>query len=247
MEDQSKAEYMHLQVKSVNNMCKCNTDYATTLGKILENMRNKEFIKEEINSAQTYSLKQGITKFKEKGEAAVCKEMSQLHKREVFRPINPNKLSPHEKNKAMDSLIFLTKKKNGILKARACANGSIQRDYISKEEAMSPTAATESVLITATIDARQKRDVMIADVPNAFVQTEIPIDIKQERIIMKIKGILTKVLIDLSPNTYQDFIVIERNEPTLYVIMKKQFMGCSYQLCYFTKNLEETSKVLDSQ
>ena len=71
----------------------------------------------------------------------------------------------------MDSLIYLTEKKSSILKARACANGSIQKNYISKEEAMSPTAATESVLITATIDARQKRDVMIADVPNAFVQT----------------------------------------------------------------------------
>ena len=93
------AKYMHLQVKSVSKICKYITDYATTIGKIIENMRNKEFIKEEINCAQTYSLKKGITKFKEKGEAAVHKEMSQLHKREVFRPINLNELSPHEKKR----------------------------------------------------------------------------------------------------------------------------------------------------
>ena len=87
----------------------------------------------------------------------------------------------------MDSLIFLTKKKNGILKAQVCANGSIQRDYISKEEAISPTAATESVLITATIDARQKRDLIflsgydeVGDVVDVVDLTEKLIEDKEE-------------------------------------------------------------------
>jgi hypothetical protein len=32
---------------------------------------------------------------------------------------------------------------------------------------------TESVMITATIDAKQNHDVMTADIPNAFVQVDI--------------------------------------------------------------------------
>jgi hypothetical protein len=56
------------------------------------------------------------------------------------------------------------------------------------DDAASPTAMTESILITATIDAKQKRDVMTADIPNAFVQTNVDKknQVKGERIIMKI-------------------------------------------------------------
>jgi hypothetical protein len=39
-------------------------------------------------------------------------------------------------------------------------------------DAASPTVMTESILITTTIDAKQKHDVMTTDIPNAFVQTQ---------------------------------------------------------------------------
>jgi hypothetical protein len=45
----------------------------------------------------------------------------------------------------MDSLIFLVEKSDGRIKARTCANGSLQRNYIDKEEATSPTALTEQL------------------------------------------------------------------------------------------------------
>jgi hypothetical protein len=44
---------------------------------------------------------------------------------------------------------------------------------MDQDEAASPTAMTESIIITGVIDAKQHRDVMTADIPNAFVQTEI--------------------------------------------------------------------------
>ena len=86
----------------------------------------------------------------------------------------------------MESLIFLTEKKDGRIKARTCANGSTQRDYIDRDEAASPTALTESHLITAVIDAKQRRDIMTADIPNAFVQTDIEKKDNGEKTIMKI-------------------------------------------------------------
>jgi hypothetical protein len=55
---------------------------------------------------------------------------------------------------------------------------------MGQDEAASPTASTDAILITAVINAKQKRDVMTVDVPNAFVQA--PIDQKGEKITMKI-------------------------------------------------------------
>ena len=67
-------------------------------------------------------------------------------------------------------------------------HGSTQCDYMERDEAASPTAMTESILITAVIDAKQNQDVMTADIPNAFVQTDVDKknQIKGEWIIMKI-------------------------------------------------------------
>ena len=49
-------------------------------------------------------------------------------------------------------------------------------------------------MLTLTIDAHENRDVMSADVPNAFIQTEMP-EIKQgeERVMMKITGVLVNL------------------------------------------------------
>ena len=51
-----------------------------------------------------------------------------------------------------------------------CANGSTQQAQISREEATSLTAASESIITTGVIDTKQKRDVMALDTPNEFAQ-----------------------------------------------------------------------------
>ena len=72
----------------------------------------------------TYSLKKGIQKFGERGQNAAHKEMKQLHDRECFNPIHKHTLNETEWKRALKSLIFLTEKKNGTIKARHCANGT---------------------------------------------------------------------------------------------------------------------------
>jgi hypothetical protein len=121
---------------------------------------------------QTYSLKKGIEKFGETGIEAVHKEMKQIHDQVVFEPISIEKMTILERKAAMESLIFLTEKIDETIKARVCANGSTQRTCITREEASSPTTASEAIIITGVIDAKKKnRDVMTLDIPNAFVQT----------------------------------------------------------------------------
>ena len=53
------------------------------------------------------------------------------------------------------------------------AGDNKQRNHIDKTDAISPTAALESVLLTATIDAKEGRDVAIFDTPKVFVTTRI--------------------------------------------------------------------------
>jgi hypothetical protein len=67
--------------------------------------------------------------------------------------------------------MFLKEKRDGSLKGRTVAGGNKQRDYISKEDASSPTIATEAVLLSCIIDAKEGRDVAVINIPNAFIQT----------------------------------------------------------------------------
>jgi hypothetical protein len=79
--------------------------------------------------------------------------------------------------------------------------GNKQRDYISKEDASSPTVTTESVLLTCIIDAKEERDVTVIDIPNAFIQTRV--EAEKDKAIIKIRGTLVNILIDITPDVYK--------------------------------------------
>jgi len=135
-------------------------------------------------------------------------------------------------------LIFLTEKRDGRIKGRTCANGSTQRAYTERDEAASPMAMTESILITATIDAKQNRDVMTADIPNAFIQTDAneKNHVVGECIIMKIRGPLVDMLLKIAPEIYKDFVVMEGSTKVLYVKMLKAIYGMlQSSLLYYKK------------
>jgi len=126
------------------------------------------------------------------------------------------------------------------VKARACADGSVQRDYVLRDKAASPTAISESVFITSSIEAKEDRDVMTCDIPNAFVQTEIKNQEIGERIIMKIRGTLLEILIEIYPEKYSEYIVEEDGRRTLYVVMLKALYGMMMSsLLYYLKFRED--------
>jgi hypothetical protein len=95
-------------------------------------------------------------------------------------------------------------------------------------------------LITGTIEAKQKRDIMTADIPNAFLQATVePTD---EKIVMKIRGLLVDILTELD-ETYGKYVVYENEKKVLYVEMKRPLYGMmqSSLLYYkqFRKDIEE--------
>ena len=68
-------------------------------------------------------------------------------------------------------------------------------------------------MLTAVIDAHEGRDVMCVDISNAFIQAEMPdISDGEERVTMKITGVLVDMLVQLSPEIYGPYVVFESNE-----------------------------------
>ena len=94
-------------------------------------------------------------------------------------------------------MIFLTEKKDGTIKARHCANGSPQREWIQREDVVSPTVDTESTILTAVIEGEEGRDVATCNIPNAFVQAQVEdTDLEGNRTIMKSKEIWLKFFVE---------------------------------------------------
>jgi Reverse transcriptase (RNA-dependent DNA polymerase) len=196
--------------------------------------------KKQVNHqfVQTYSLMKGMKHFGNKGKEAAMNEMKQLHERNVFEPVRIEDLNNNERKRAMESLIFLVEKRDGTVKGRACANGSVQRPYIDKGDATSPTVSTEAVLNTSVLEAKQNRDVMTADTPNAFVQTEVDNKKFGERIIMKIRGPLVDMLVEIAPEAYTDYVREDNGKKVVYVKMLKASYGMLQSAIFYYKKFK---------
>ena len=80
-----------------------------------------------------YILSKAEKKFGKKGFDTGFKEFDQLHKRTMFQPKKVSELSDEEKKKALESLIFIKEKRDGMLKERTCADGRKQCSHVKKK------------------------------------------------------------------------------------------------------------------
>ena len=179
---------------------------------------------------QQFILEKGLKVFGERGQEAAKQEMDQLYKRNCFTPVNVKEMTKSERKKAQRALLFLTEKRDGSCKGRTVYDGSRTREWLNKEDTASPTAAIESILLTGVIDAHEGRDVMTANVANAFIQTELPkAQIEgsdgEERIFMKIQGKLVDLMMDLDPQLYGPHIVYENGQKVVYVQILRAIYG----------------------
>ena len=102
-----------------------------------------------------YTLKKGLQVFGPPGVEAVYKELQQLHERKVSEPRDASTLSPRQKKNALGYLMFLKQKRTGQIKGRGRADRCKQHLHTPKDDASSPTVATESVLLSCVIDAKE--------------------------------------------------------------------------------------------
>jgi hypothetical protein len=137
----------------------------------------EDFYQAEPNVVATImtqlSLKAGLKKLVDEAFTATQSEMNQLHFRNTFKPKHWRELSQVQRQTVLDSHIFINQKQDRKIKGRTVDGGNKQRNYISKEDASSPTVAMESVLLSCIIVAKKEWDVAVVYIPNACVQTRV--------------------------------------------------------------------------
>ena len=73
--------------------------------------------------------------------------------------------------------MFLKRKRCGKIKSQGCADGRKQREFISNEEASSPTVLTPALMATCLIDAIEGRTVATANISGVFLQSTMDDDV----------------------------------------------------------------------
>jgi hypothetical protein len=119
-----------------------------------------------ISWEQAFSLTKVCKKQGKKADEATFEEVNQLHKRNYFQSINVEDLAEEERRRALESLIFLSEKRDGSIKGRACTNGSKQSLWMEKEDRSSPTVLLDSIMLTCVIEAYESRGVATVNIPN---------------------------------------------------------------------------------
>ena len=166
------------------------------------------------------SARAGLKKFGKKGADAIVAEMEQLHYRKVIKPMMGTDLTREEKRAALQYLMFLKQKRCGKIKARGCADGRKQRIYKTKEETRSPTVRTESLFLSAIVDAREGRCVATCDIPGAFMHADM-----DEVVHVRFDGPLAQLLARVDPRTYTKYLQKENGRDVLYVQLQKALYG----------------------
>ena len=92
--------------------------------------------------------------------------------------------------------MFLKRKRNEKVKARGCADGRPQRDYITKEESSSPTVSLYVLMASCLMDAIEGRMVITCDIPGAFLQVDWPGD---RDCYIKFQGIMVDMICKINP------------------------------------------------
>ena len=98
--------------------------------------------------------------------------------------------------------MFLKLKRDEVkFKGIGCAGGRKHRDWISKEDTLSPTVSTEGIMLSCMIDALEGQEVETTDIPGAFLQT----DYDKGDIHIKLEGAMVTLLEEIDPEYYKDF------------------------------------------
>ena len=170
-------------------------------------------------AAKQMSIQQGIKKYKDEGKASAMKEIINLTDNDCFGETVYEKLTQQFKDKALPILMFMVMKRNGSLKTRGCANGSVQRLYTNKEDVSSPTPDFYAFKFVCAVIAREQRDVASVDLPGFFLQTD-----QDEKILLKLTGAVALLLVE-SDSKWKKHLRKENGKWVIYVICKKAIYG----------------------
>ena len=165
--------------------------------------------------------------------------------RDTFEHINSKTLNKQEYDQVLESHLFLKGKRDESIKGPIISGGDKQRGTIDKADAASPTAFLESVLLTATFDAKEGRDVATVDIPNAFITTRI--ENEEYKVIMRLHRRLAELMDATAPEIYKQYVTIDRRgNKALYVRTMDAIYGLMKAALILYLNLWKASRLLDS-
>ena len=107
--------------------------------------------------------------------------------------------------------MFLKDKDGRTIKGHGCEDGKQQRNKYEKEVTASPTVATESVLMTAVIEAKENHDVAVVDIPGTFLQADI-----YEDVWMALDQTLAELMCKVSPKLYSKYVTTNKKGQKRY-------------------------------
>ena len=108
----------------------------------------------------------------------------------------------------MESHMFLKQKRDGNIKGQILAVGNKKRDFISNEEASSPTVSIEAAILIVLIEAQENRYVAVIDIPNALIQTKV--EDKKDMVTIRVCGGIVQALLDISPKFYKPYVTNDK-------------------------------------
>ena len=104
---------------------------------------------------------------------------------------------------------------------RGVADGRKQRDKIEPKDTTSPTVSIEAVMLIATINALETRDVAVVDIPGAYLSADVDNDV---HVVFRVK--LAEMMVMSDPALYRPFVSYGTVKPVLYVRLQKSLYGC---------------------
>ena len=106
--------------------------------------------------------------------------------------------------------MFLKEKRDGLIKGRGVEDGKKQREKIKPKDATSPTVSTEAVMLTATINALEGQEVVVVDIPGAYLSADMD---NEEHVVFR--GTLAEMMVMANPELYRPFLSYETGKPVL--------------------------------
>ncbi len=166
------------------------------------------------------TAKAGIKKHGQVAIDALFNEFSQLHDLTVFRPQDAKRLTKAQKKAALRAINVIKEKRCGKIKGRTVADGRAQRNLYTKDETASATVATDALLLSILIDAKERRDVATADFSGAYLRADM-----KDFTLLKMEGESVDIMCDVCSD-YEKFVCYENGKKVLYLELLKALYGC---------------------
>ena len=178
---------------------------------------------EASKSTPQYGFNRGLKEFKDLGYEATVKELDDnLLGMNAVKMLNPSEVNQHIRYEALNYLMFLKRKRCGKIKARGCADGRPQREYITKEESSSPTVSIYALMTSCLMDAIEGRYVATCDIPGAFLQADWPAD---HDCWLKFDGVMVGMICKINPEYKKNLVPGKNGKKHLYAKLTKAVYG----------------------